>query len=187
MKRLPYKKLETQVCRAAKRAFSEMLLTYPDENYYVFALIANDALHALNPLANTEEELDLTVDRYVKTVDPKYGCTSTQHNMRWAHGDWGVHDIGCGEFDVVNQMLCDIALTLDDVDVELACRSIDQMWSSVINGLATVHRDHFFGTGKQRSEITLLVVGDLPDVIVSRAAKACNPRSVASRYLNWKY
>ena len=187
MKRIPLKKLETQIHRASKRAFGEMLSAYPDEHYYVFALIANDALQSIHPLANTEEELDLTVERYVKTVDPKYGCTSTQHNMRWAHGDWGVQDVGLEQFDLVNQMLYDITLALDDVDDELACSCIDKMWSAAINGLASVHRDGFFGTGKKRREVTLLVVGDLPDDLVSRAAKACNPPSVRNRYLNWKY
>jgi len=185
MKRLPYKKLETQVCRACKRSFAEMLEAYPNEHFYTFALFMNDAIQTLHPFANTEEQLDLTVSRYNKTVDKKYGGTSTRNGMRWGYGDWGVQDIGEDHFSAVNETLDRISNAFDSMEDQTVDECIERMLEAVLNGLNQLNQEKVFGTGAKRSQITLLIVGDLPESWIDRGVRKLNPPSVAKRYCDW--
>lgn len=185
MKRLPYKKLESQVYRACKLAFGEMIDSYPDETYYAFALFTNDSLQTLHPYANTEEELDITVARYNKTIDKKYGIKSTRSGMRWSYGDWGVQDIGGEYFSPVNDTLYSMEQQIDEMDDDSRVQCMVSAWESVLNGLIKLNKDQFFGSRRKRSAITLMIVGDLPDDSINECVKCLNPPSVANRYLEW--
>src|SRR5262249_971683 len=95
-----------QVYEASKAAFSALLSANKGQSFYAFGLFTDDSLQFLHPVANTEEALTATVQRYRETVDPKYGCTSTRAGMRWSYGDWGFFPYeGGGHFGEINRML----------------------------------------------------------------------------------
>jgi hypothetical protein len=91
---------------ASMAAISDLIRANADQTFYTFGLFTDDSLQFLYPVANTEEALAATVQRYRKTVDPKYGCTSTRTGMRWSYGDWGFFDYqGGNHFEEINRVL----------------------------------------------------------------------------------
>src|SRR5690348_17152955 len=100
-------RIAEQVYAASKAAFSDLIRANASQSFYAFGLWTDDSLQFLNPAANTEEALTATVKRYRETVDPKYGCTSTQAGMRWSYGDWGFFpaDVAVHQFEEINEVL----------------------------------------------------------------------------------
>jgi hypothetical protein len=175
--------LAGHVHAALKAAFSELIRADPDQRFYAFAVFTDDSLQLLHAVANTEEALTATVKRYRAKVDPKYGRTSTRANMRWSYGDWGFFpEVGAEHFAEINEALIG---NISGPEEEFYAR-IDGLWAAALDGFQRLEKEGFFGTGAERSTITLLPVGDLPPEIIDRWAAALNPTDVADRYINWK-
>ena len=173
-----------QVYVALKGAFSELLRANADQRFYAFALFTDDSLQFLHAVANSEEALIATVKQYQETVDPQYGCTSTRAGMRWEYGDWGFFpEVGAEPFREINDALrANFRRDLKELRAGIAA-----LWAAALNGFQRLEHEHFFGSGPERSEITLLVVGDLPEELVDRWVSALNPPDVGDRFLNWDY
>lgn len=175
--------LAEKVYEALKAAFSELLATNPDQSFYTFALFTDDSLQFLHPAANSEEALTATVERYNLTVDPKYGSTSTRDGMRWAYGDWGYFaNFGDDHFDEVNAI---VQANFDSPNDVFESQLVP-LWYAVLKGFHQLDTEQFFGTGDERSQITLLVVGDLPEERVNGCVTALNPQDVVDGFLNWR-
>ncbi len=174
--------LADHVHAALKAAFSELIRANPGQHFYTFAVFTDDSLQFIHPAANTEEALTATVQRYRETVDPEYGLTSTRAGMRWSYGDWG-HFANFGEkhFAEINEALIE---NMDGPDEVFEAR-IDSLWAAVLSGFQQLENDGFFGSGPERSKITLLLVGDLDWELVSSWVSALNPPDVAERFINW--
>jgi hypothetical protein len=54
-----------------------------------------------------------------------------------------------------------------------------------LNGFQRLEKERFFGSGPERSKITLLLVGDLPSELVESWVSALNPPDAADRFINW--
>jgi len=174
--------LADHVHAALKTAFSELIRANPGQDFYAFAVFTDDSLQFLHPAANTDEALTATVRRYRETVDPKYGCTSTRVGMRWSYGDWGFFaNFGLEHFAEINEALI---ANIDGPEEEYESR-IDSLWAAVLDGFQRLEKEGFFGSGPDRSKITLLAVGDLPSELVESWVSALNPPDVADRFLNW--
>ncbi len=174
--------LTDHVHAALKAAFSDLIRANPNQTFYTFALFTDDSLQFMHPAANSEQALTATVQRYRKKVDPKYGTTSTRTGMRWSYGDWGFFaNFGEKHFKMINKALI---ANIDGPDEEYEAR-IDSLWAAALDGFKRLEKERFFGSGSERSKITLLLVGDLPSKPVEKWAKALNPPSVAKRYIKW--
>ncbi len=174
--------LADHVHAALKAAFSELIRANAGQSFYAFALFTDDSLQFLHAAANTKEALTSTVKRYRETVDPKYGCTSTRAGMRWSYGDWGFFaNVGAEHFAEINEALI---ANIDGPDEEFKAR-IDSLWAAVLNGFQRLEKEGFFGSGSERSKITLLVVGDLPSELVESWVSALNPPDVVDHFINW--
>lgn len=171
-----------QVYVASKAAFSDLISAHPNQNFYAFGLWTDDSLQFLHAVANTEEALTSTVKRYRETVDPKYGCTSTRAGMRWSYGDWGFFpEVGAEHFEEINE----VVRANFDSDENKFKVGIELLWTAILNGFQRLEKERFFGSGPERSKITLLVVGDLPSELVNSWVSALNPPDVADRFINW--
>lgn len=171
-----------QVYVASKAAFSDLISAHPNRNFYAFGLWTDDSLQFLHAVANTEEALTATVKRYRETVDPKYGCTSTRAGMRWSYGDWGFFpEVGAEHFEEINEV---VRANFDSDEKEFKAR-IELLWTAILSGFQRLEKERFFGSGPERSKITLLVVGDLPSELVNSWVSALNPPDVADRFINW--
>lgn len=174
--------LADHVYAASKAAFSEVIRAKPDQQFYAFALFTDDSLQFLHAAANTEEALTATVERYRKKVDPKYGSTSTRAGMRWSYGDWGFFaNVGNKYFETINKALIE---NIDGLEEAYLAR-IDSLWDAVLGGFRRLDQEGFFGTGSERSNITVMLVGDLDSKLVDRWVKNLNPPDVADRFTNW--
>jgi len=177
--------LADQVYVALKAAFSDLINENAHQRFYAFALFTDDSLQFLHPAANTEEALTSTLKRYREKVDPKYGCTSTRAGMRWAYGDWGffVPDVGEKHFKEINRTL---RAHFDRMGAEEdSAEELESLWSGTLNGFRRLEQEGFFGSGAERSKITLLLVGDLPPELVESWVSALNPPDVTNRFINW--
>ena len=171
-----------QVYVALKAAFSKLIRSNPNHSFYSFALFTDDSLQFLHAVANSEEALTTTVKRYRETVDPKYGCSSTRAGMRWAYGDWGFFpEVGAEHFVEINK----VVRTNFDSDKEQFEAGIEFLWTAILKGFQRLEQEGFFGTGSERSKITLLVVGNLPSELIHSWVSALNPPDVADCYINW--
>jgi hypothetical protein len=175
-------RVANQVYVASKAAFSDLIRANPNQSFYAFALFTDDSLQFLHAVANTEEALTSTVKRYRETVDPKYGCTSTRAGMRWSYGDWGFFpEVGPEYFEGINEV---VRANFDSDEEEFKV-GIESLWSAILNGFQRLETERFFGSGPERSKITLLVVGHLPSELVESWVSALNPPDVVDRFINW--
>ena len=171
-----------QVFAASKAAFSELIRANANQSFYAFALFTDDSLQFLHAVANTEEALTSTVKRYRETVDPKYGCTSTRAGMRWSYGDWGFFpEVGAEHFEEINEV---VRANFDSDEKEFRV-GLELLWTAILSGFQRLEKERFFGSGPERSKITLLLVGDLDGGLVNSWVSALNPPDVADRFINW--
>lgn len=177
------KDVAKKVYEASKAAFSAVIGANPNQSFYTFALWTDDSLQFLYPAANTEEALTETVQRYRETVDPKYACTSTRAGMRWSYGDWGFFPAEVGEryFEEINEALRE---NFDRSEEEFRAGT-ELLWPAILNGFQRLEKERFFGSGPERSKITLVLVGDLDGDLINSWVSALNPPDFADRYINW--
>ena len=174
--------LASKVHVALKVSFTELLDENPDHTFYAFGIFTDDSLQFAHPVANSEEALAATVDRYQKEVDPKYGCHSTLHTMRWAYGDWGFFpDVGGEHFEEVN------AIVQENFDApeEVFESQLEILFNSVLEGFRRLEAEEFFGTGEARSKITLLPVGHIDEELADHWVKVLNPPEVNQEWLSY--
>ena len=183
-KKLDVDAFSKQICDALRSSFSELFAAHPDERFYVCGVFTDDSLQFAYPVANSEEALATKVQHYQKKVDPKYGTNSNRNTMRWSYGDWGYFpNIGKKHFAGINKKL---QKNFDAPEEEFELQ-IGPLWNALFGGFSQLEREKFFGKGKQRSQITLLVVGDLPEELVETFAKELNPPKVFENWKNWDF
>lgn len=99
-----------------------------------------------------------------------------------AYGDWGFFpEVGAEHFEEINK----VVRTNFDGDKEQFETGIEFLWTAILKGFQRLENDGFFGTGTERSKITLLVVGHLPSEFINSWVSALNPPDIADRYINW--
>ncbi|MEQ1906931.1 MAG: DUF4303 domain-containing protein [Pirellulaceae bacterium] len=182
MASIDYPHLATKVRDGLRRTFTNLLAANPERSFYTFAIWTDDSLQFAHAAANTEEGLTATVKRYNKEVDPKYDITSTRNGMRWSYGDWEFFPVDAEE------LLADVNSILQDnfcADEDVYKEQIGPLWLALLDGFKQLDAEGFFGTGPERSKITLLVVGHVPEEIVDQWVIALNPESVAQQFLDW--
>jgi hypothetical protein len=103
--------------------------------------------------------------------------------MRWSYGDWGFFaaEVATEEFEEINEVL----RSNFDSDEERFEAGTTVLWEAVLKGFQRLEQERFFGSGVERSKITLLVVGDLPSELVDNWVSILNPPDVADRFINW--
>jgi hypothetical protein len=184
MNRIRPTMLEKQVSTAVKRAFTTVVSSNRDQRFYAFGLFTDDSLQFLHPIANTEEALNATVRRYRAEVDPKYGGASTHASMRWSYGDWAYFP------DVDEEAFRDINVALSQnfeqmMEDDTFDGDLDALWDAILNGFMQVESQGFFAAHVPRSQITLLLAGDVPEDLVCDWVTRLNPIDVARRYIDW--
>jgi hypothetical protein len=179
--------LAARVHTALKAAFTDLIAANPHQRFYVFGLFTDDSLQFLNPVANTEEALTMTVQHYRENVDPKHGSISTPTNMRWSYGDWGFFPDADGRhFGEINAVARANFDRMIDDDSLMDAGEWSAVWSAIQDSFRRLDAEGIFGTGAERDKVTLLLVGDLPEEMIDEWALALNPNDVAKRYLQWE-
>ncbi len=178
MSSINYTQLAKQVRDALRASFSELIAANPDRTFYAFAIWTDGSLQFAYPAASTEEGLSATAERYMK----QYGKNYTVHEMRWYDGDWEFFPAG-GEdhFAEINQLLRENF----SADETIFVSKLEPLWKALLEGFQMLEKEGFFGTGKEREKITLLLAGNLEEELIQQWATALNPLSVAQRYINW--
>ncbi len=175
---------ENMVYKASKDVFEKLVADNPDDHFYSFGLWTDDSLQFLNPVANSIEKLTATVERYNVEVDPNYGTTSTKNGMMWSYGDWGYcANFGEEEFEEINDAINE--LFHEDISIEEHVEIVSPLWGAIQNAIKRLCDEDFFVSCAGTADVTILMVGDLPEEFIDHFAKAWNSEAVAKRYLNW--
>jgi hypothetical protein len=177
-----YAELATKLRDGLRATFSDLLAANPDRSFYSFAIWTDDSLQFANAAANTEEGLIATVRRYNIEVDPQNNTISTRNGMRWSYGDWEFFPVEGEEY------LAEINAVLQDnfnADEKVFNEQLEPLWQALLEGFRQLNDDGFFGTGEERSRITLLVVGHVPDKVVDHWVRVLNPPDVVQNYIDW--
>lgn len=179
-----YTELPSKVRDALRATFSDLMASNRNKTFYTFAVFTDDSLQFFNAAANTEEGLTSTVEHYGKKVDPKYGNTSARNNMRWSYGDWEYFPIEDG-----NHLAEIDAIVRGNFDADKSefMANVDLLWQALLDGFVLLSDEGFFGTGDDRSRITLMLVGDIPMEKFYQWITTLNPPDVAKRRLEWDY
>src|SRR5690606_5489538 len=96
--------------------------------------------------------------------------------------DWAYHCIGEKVFDKAQDFL-DARPSSDDLDDDEWDKEFDLRLDAFIEALKTLDAEGFFGRGKEREKVTLLVtMGDQETKLLLRCAQQLNPPKVYARF-----
>ncbi len=183
---IDYKALEDMIYRASKDVFEKLVAENPDEHFYTFGLWTDDSLQFLNPSANSMEKLISTVAMYNAEVDTKDDIPTTQEDMMWSYGDWGyVANIGQQVFAQINSLLNELFHA--DISIDEHDEATTPVWGVIEDAIKRLCDEDFFISCAGHTDVTVLLVGDLPEEFTDDFARAWNPMAIADRYINWSF
>ena len=90
-------------------------------------------------------------------------------------------EVGAEHFEEINKV---VRANFESDENEFRA-GIELLWTAILSGFQRLEEERYFGSGPERSKITLLLVGDLDGELVNRWASALNPPDVADRFINW--
>ncbi len=150
------RRLVTALTKAARAAFSEAKLAHPGEHFYVFALFSESG-DDVQPTCNSEEALERMTRKVPGRADER----------RYLAEEFAYHQVGEAHFDAVTR----ITASPGD-DGLMAARA----------ALANLVREGFFGRGKARNGVAVLVLmSDQSNEHVLEHARKLNPKAVVER------
>lgn len=170
-------KLRKAVHQAAKAAFSGIRQAHAKEKFYVFGLMTNDSAQYLYPMANSEQAVSRTLKKYKKEGYKD----QTADELRWSFGDWEYAEEGEAHFEAINELLSE-ATEFDDADEDQVERAVARLMKAVVAGLADLDKEGFFGTGSERLDVAVMIVGDLDQGQTREWIEQLNPPEVAAQF-----
>ena len=184
--------LAEAIPHAVEQSLLDVIRHIGDENLYAFALFTNDALDSLYPIANTIEQLELTVKHYNEFVDPKFdGSRSSKNGMLWSYGDWKIDGIGKERFNDANHILRELTdekidIYFNNPDDPRYDKIMDNLWEVVETSFANCRKNEILES-QNIDNVTFLIVGDLLDEENENCSvERLNPDPIVQAYLNWQ-
>jgi WD40 repeat protein len=176
MKQPSSSKLRQAITQAARATFTKLRDTHPKETFYAFALYTSNESNYITASANTEEGLLERAKRREKRE--KKGLKRHADLLRWNPPDWVYHCAGDDQFEEAQKML-DVLSDSCDLDEDEFEKEFDTRLAVFIDGLKELDAEGFFGRGKERQKVTLLVaMGDQETKLLLKCAQQLNPTSV---------
>jgi hypothetical protein len=169
------------MAKAARLTFSVYKQQHPDEDFYAFALYTDDDAGGANCAANTEQSLKRATQSY---IDGGYTLPEPGQ-MRYIPDEW-VYSGAEGSIDAWGKIW----------EMNEALAADDSFWfkrykkkalEAMILALKDLDADEFFGTGRDRERITLLIwITDSADAENwwLRSIEQLNPKPVYKRFLS---
>ncbi len=173
----PAAALKTAITDAARFAFTELRAAHPSETFYTYALYTSNDGDYVTPTANTEEALRRVAGKH--TGGPG-GAEEDFAGLRWSPCDWEYHLAGQHHFDDA-QVLLNARPRPDDFDQAEA--EVTARLKIFTEALKALDQEGFFGTGKERAKVVLLIMmGDQDTKLLLDGAKKLNPAGVYKRF-----
>jgi phage terminase small subunit len=180
MKKAAAISLQKSITHAARSAFSKLRAAHPKETFYAFALYTNDEANSITASANTEEGLRRRAERY--EMDEKKGIEQHAERLRWNPPDWAYHCAGDDQFEEAQKQL-DALADANDLDEDECEKEFDARLAVFIAALKELDAEGFFGRGKERQKVTLLVaMGDQEVKLLLKCAQQLNPHAVYQKF-----
>ncbi|WP_233101843.1 DUF4303 domain-containing protein [Variovorax sp. IB41] len=173
-----FETLRTQIREAARTAFAALRAQHPNERFYAMALYTDDGAMTVCPSANSEEALQriLLDNDCTEPADIAYS--------RWGTAEWAYEHQHAGDFTAVSDRLRAHVLKQKSGGRAFAAfRS--QLHDAMVNALADLDQEGFFGTGTDRQALTLFCsISDSDDAeaFEDDSAKRLNSPAVFARF-----
>src|SRR5262249_5491752 len=143
------------ITNAARQAFADLHAAHSDEMFYAYALYANPEANYITASANSEEGLIRHARRY--NAKEKKGITEHARRLGWNARDWAYHCVGEQHFARAQELL-DALCAAGRSGAEEAEDEGHARLDLFIEALKALDNEDFFGRGKTRQQITLLLM-----------------------------
>ena len=169
--------LRKSIIDATRSAFTELRKNVTKENFYTFALYTSELGDYIVSSANTEEGLLRRAQEY-QSRSKKETLPNLQNQLRWSAADWAYHCTGEDHFEAAQKLL-DARPDCTDMDDDECEEEVALRFKVMIEALQALDKEGFFGKGKAREKVVLLVMlGDQTDKMMLDHAKQLNPPKV---------
>jgi len=169
-----FETLRVQIREAARTAFGTLRAAHPNERFYAMALYTDDGAMTVCPSANSEEALQrILVDN--DCTDPRDIAYT-----RWGTAEWAYEDQHAEGFNAVCDRLRAHVLASGDDKRALAAFG-SRLNDTMVQALAELDQEGFFGTGADRQALTLFCsISDSDDAeaFEDDSANRLNPPAV---------
>lgn len=171
-----YSQIRAATRTALEQAFTDLREDHGDENFYVFALYTTgDADYAM-ATANSEQGL-------LRVAAENGNRPEAAERLRWSPCDWPYHGVGGRYFGAVGGLL-EQASALEFADEDEAELHLQNVLQALTQGLHDLELCGFFGQGKSRAAVTLLLMmGDQSEPLLLESARTLNPPEVADAFV----
>ncbi|HZN66471.1 MAG TPA: DUF4303 domain-containing protein, partial [Tepidisphaeraceae bacterium] len=138
-----------KVTDAARKAFTSLTKSHPDETFYAFALYTDESAMTIIPAATSEESIERRLGGYGK-LSPQ-----SRKAMRWSTGEWAYESVGADrEFDSICKTLAKGGY-YDPDDDEAHRAHFSAVFETMVRALEALDKEGLFGKGKAREQVTL--------------------------------
>src|SRR4026208_2314532 len=176
MKKRSSTELRAAITNAARETFTKLRDTHSKETFYAFALYTSNSANYITASANTEEGLLQRAKHYEK--QKKKGLRRHADLLRWHPPDWAYHCAGDDYFEAAEEIL-GVLPDINDLDEDRFEKEFDSRMFLFIEALKQLDVEGFFGRGKERQKVTLLVaMGDQETKLLLKCAQQLNPANV---------
>ena len=195
--------LRVQIREAARLAFGALRAQHPDETFYAMALYTDDGAMTVCTSANSEEAFQRIL------LGDDFSDPASVAATRWFTAEWAYESVHSEHFDVPCERLRKHVLTLDDDAPAADAKSFaaparrllahvlklgkndsfgvfrSKLHDTMVQALAELDQEGFFGTGSQRQALTLFCSisdSDEAEAFEDRSAKQLNPPAVFAAF-----
>ena len=171
--------LKTDLSLAVRAAVTALRNAKPDEAFYAFALFTDDDAAGVSLAANSEEGFARTVARY------NFKDERENVGLRWYTSEWEYKGFGLEHFSAF-----DAAIESTKPASEREFKAYrKRMLSLMVDVLAGLDAEHFFGEGVQRERVTLLCAitdaDSAGEKYQEQSIRKLNPPAVVAGYQVW--
>ncbi|SRR5579885_1596983 len=146
-----FQRFRSAIVHAARLIFTDFRTQYQEERFYSFAIYADNYAGGMNPATQTEEAWQRALATNTMYGKDELGI------LRYCPDEWDMDY--CGVPHHKKEWLDAIRLIepiLDDENLSWE-QAVRPTFESMIEALAELDADGFFGRGSEREEITLMI------------------------------
>jgi hypothetical protein len=175
---LDFEPLTAAIIVAARAAFTEARETWPDENYFAYALSTIDDATYVGASANSHENHAAIAE----ANDVEEGTPDDEY-YQWSPCEWGeLEYLGADGFEPVDALLQELYEATPDEGHATFAEGVRR---SMQDALAALDAEGFFGKGRARAKVTLFCTvydSERAEEYEDATAEALNTRAVYTRF-----
>ena len=170
-----FSNFQREIAQAARASFDDLRSARPGEHFYAYALYTDSGVMTIMPAANSVEGL-MQARKEMDIPDDEEAP-----EFKWSVPEWKYEAWKAGNFNAISSKL------RSELEYAEFPTFAEKVQTDMVAALKLLDSEGFFGTGKERNQIVLLVsISDDDDAIrlENESAKVLNPALVYEEFLN---